>query len=371
MKQALIKHSIFFSLFTGLVLVTSFKGTDPIILVDEAMPFKPNIYYIAGITDDRADKSTIAHLIIKSPANQTTVQVLNLQGGVQHAISGFVERNLPKNKTLRPVNISIKEFRVSETLLPNGSTEGRVNLHLSFGFEKDYGTEHLVDYDGGLRYVRTGNNYTTVIEPCIRKALKNGLVYFNDWVKNNTAANHKLAKGVKFTFTNYTESTEGDTIYYSPSRPITWNDFQSKHKPPMVANAMVMPGFGYEIEQEVVNGIINVNAQLKVYLPKSACWADSYGRDAYALNHEQRHFDITKIIAEKYKQKILTHNLTPDNYEAFILMEYLESYRDMDKMQKAYDKETSHSRNQFAQQEWNERIDRELKSFKVINDTAN
>lgn len=367
MKQALSNFNIFLFLFTLWVLVTSLKSADPIILVDEALPFKPNSYYIANITDDRADKGAIAHLVIKSPANQTTVQVLNLQGGVQQAVSGFVERNLSKNKTLRPVNISIKKFKVTETLLPNGSTEGRVNLHLSFGFEKDYGTEHLIDYDGGLRYVRTGNNYTTVIEPCIRKALKNSLVYFNDWVKNNAAANHKLAKGVKFTFANYTESVEGDSIYYSPSRPLTWNDFQSKHKPLMNANAAVMPGFGYEIEQEVVNGIINVHVRLKVYVPKSACWADHNGRDAYALNHEQRHFDITKIIAEQYKQKILANNLNPDNYEAFILMQYLDSYRDMDKMQKAYDKETSHSRNEFAQHEWNERIDKELKKFSVIN----
>jgi hypothetical protein len=354
-------------LVIGVMLVTSFKIADPIILVDEQMPFKPNNYYIAAVMDERANKSAIAQIMVKSPENKTTVQSINIQGGVETAVSRFIDRNLAKDGSLRPVNITIKEFNLIETTLPNGSIDGRIKLHLSFGFEKDYGTEHLVDYDGGLNYVRNGNNYITVVEPCLRKALKAGLVYFNDWVKNNTAANHKMAKGVKFSFTNYTESPEGDTIYYSPSRPITWNDFQSKHKPLMNANAAVMPGFGYEIEQEVVNGIINVHVQLKVYVPKSACWADNYGRDAYALSHEQRHFDITKIIAEQYKQKILTQNLTPDNYEAFIVMQYLDSYRDMDKMQKAYDNETSHSRNQFTQQEWNERIDKELKNFSVTN----
>ena len=367
MKIKFTRAKSFLLLIIGIILATSFKSADPIILVDEQMPFKPNSYYIAGVTDERANKSAIAHLIIKSPANQATVQLLDFQGGVQNAISGFVERNLPKNKTLRPVNISIKEFKLSETLLPNGNTEGRIKLHLSFGSEKDYGTEHLVDYDGGLNYIRNGNNYITVVEPCIRKALKASLVYFNDWIKSNALANHKLAKGVKFSFTNYTESPEGDTIYYSSNRPIKWNDFQSRYKPPMAANATVMPGFGYEIQQEVVNGIINVNAQLKVYLPKSACWADSYGRDAYALNHEQRHFDITKIIAEQFKNKLLDKNLTPDNYEAFIVMQYLDSYRDMHAMQTSYDKETNHSRTQIAQQEWDNRIDKELKKFSVIN----
>lgn len=365
MKQALSNFRIF--LLTGLVLVTSFKSVDPIILVDEQLPFKPNNYYIANVVDERVNKGAVAQVIIKSPENKLTTQYIDVQGGIGQTLTRFIERNLAKNKSLRPVTITIKQFTVTETAMPNGNIEGRIKLHLSFGLEKDYGIEQLIDYDGGLTYTRNGNDYASVVEPCIRKALKSSLVYFNDWVKNNTEANHKLAKGVKFNFTNYTEPTEGDTIYYSPTRPIMWDDFQSKHKPLMTANATVMPGFGYEIEQEVVNGIINVNVQLKVWLPKSACWADSYGRDAYALNHEQRHFDITKLIAEQYKQKILAKNLTPDTYEAFILMQYLDSYRDMDKMQKAYDKETSHSRNPTAQQEWNERIDNELKKFSEIN----
>lgn len=352
---------------TGWLYLTSFKITDPILLGDEQIPFKPNNYHIAGIVDERANKGAVALVIIKSPQNKLVSQLIDVQGGIEQAMTRFIDRNLSKNKSLRPVTITIKQFNVTETVMPNGNIDGRIQVLLSFGLEKDYGIEQLIDYDGGLRYTRNGNNYITVVEPCIRKVLKNSLVYFNDWVKSNTAVNHKLAKGLKFSFTNYTESAEGDTIYYSPTRPITWNDFQSRYKPLITANATVMPGFGYEIEQEVVDGIINVNVQLKVYLPKSASWADSYGRDAYALNHEQRHFDITKIIAEQYKQKILAKNLNPDNYEAFILMQYLDSYRDMDKMQKAYDNETNHSRNSMAQQEWNARIDNELKKFSVIN----
>ncbi|MDB5009909.1 MAG: hypothetical protein JWQ06_698, partial [Mucilaginibacter sp.] len=86
----------------------------------------------------------------------------------------------------------------------------------------------------------------------------------------------------------------------------------------------------------------------------------------YALNHEQRHFDIVKIITEQFKQKVLAEKLTPDTFEAFINMQYLDSYRDMDAMQKAYDKETSHGINRFVQTEWNDRIDKELKKFNRI-----
>lgn len=132
-----------------------------------------------------------------------------------------------------------------------------------------------------------------------------------------------------------------------------------------------MPAFGYDQQAEIMNGTIHVKVDVKVYIPKSACWASGNAHDAYGLNHEQRHFDIAKIIAEQFKQKIASQQLTPDNFEAVINMQYLDSYRDMDAMQKAYDKETSHSRNVTAQQKWDDRIDKELKSFNVIASAKN
>ena len=71
-----------------------------------------------------------------------------------------------------------------------------------------------------------------------------------------------------------------------------------------------------------------------------------------------------KIISEQFKQKILAKPLTPDTYEAIINIQYLDSYRDMTAMQKAYDKETAHGMNRIAQEAWNQRIDKELKLLK-------
>ncbi|HEY0245067.1 MAG TPA: hypothetical protein VGC01_05850, partial [Mucilaginibacter sp.] len=294
------------------------------------------------------------------PAEQT-----DLQGGTAEAIGRYIERNLPKDQSLSPVVISIKELKLTETATANERVDGHVKLSLSFSLQKDYGVEHLVDYHGGLHYIRTINN-TSAIEPRLRTLLTSALVYFNDWMKTNTNDNRKLAKNVQFSFTDYADKIEGDTIYYAANRPLTWADFQSPTKPPGRFEAEVMPGFGYGQQAEVVSGTVKVNIAMKTFVPKSACWANYTGRDAYALNHEQRHFDIAKIIAGQFKQKILAAKLSPDDYEGFINVQYFDSYRDMDTMQKAYDKETDHGTNRFAQAEWNDRIDRELKKFSEI-----
>jgi hypothetical protein len=59
---------------------------------------------------------------------------------------------------------------------------------------------------------------------------------------------------------------------------------------------------------------------------------------------------------------MMAKKLTPDNYEALLNMQYLDSYRDMNVMQKAYDDETNHGINQSAQDTWNAKIDKELKN---------
>jgi len=360
-KKIFIKRiTSFIIIFTSLALLTFFKTSAQIVLLDEAVPFKPTTFYVADVIDERVEKSSAAQLIVKG----NTAEAVELKEGATAAFGRFITRNLPRDPSLRPVVISIKEFKLNEAPLPNGSVDGHINLHLSFGLQKDYGVEQLVDYPGVLHYIRPAGGITTV-EGRIRSILKSSLIYFNEWMNNNVATNRKLARNVKISFTDYTEQPEGDTIYYAANRPLTWADFQSHTRPSGRFEAEVMPGIGYNQQAEVIKGTIRVNIAMKTYLPKSAARANYTGRNDYALNHEQRHFDIVKIITEQFKQKILDKPLTPDTFEAFINMQYLDSYRDMHAMQKAYDTETSHGSNRSAQESWNNRIDKELKTGKT------
>lgn len=320
----------------GLVVLLatySFTKIGTITLQDEPMGFKPADYYIANVTDERGNKNEVAQLITVLPGNRlsTAMQQLDLQGGAAVAVSKFIDRNLPKNKSLKAVNIIIKEFKVTETSISNTRVDGQLKLRFVFGLDKDYGTQPLVEYKEGLHYVRSVNSVVAV-EPYLRSSLKSSLQFFNNWMQTNHTENAKLAQSVKIIFDDYKEKPEGDTIYYAANRPLTWKDFQGKIQYNTPYAAGVMPSIGYS----------------------------QHAKDDYNLNHEQRHFDIAHIISGQFKQKILAQELTPDNYEAIINMQYLDSYRDLYEMQKAYDKETGNGTRQQLQQEWNEKIDKQL-----------
>lgn len=337
-----------------------------IILHDERLQFTPGEFFIANVIDKRDNRDAVAWILPRAESSNKEMEPLpvDFAGGGLNAIKKFIDHNIPKNASLRPVDISLKTFRAVETAIPNGWVEGHVTLVLSFELETDSGeTQHLAGYTGSTVYTRKAGS-AQEIEPVLRHTLENGLVYLNNWINKEANTNIYLAKSVKLTFADFAEKEEGDTIYYSANRPLTWADFQSD-VPDSKYDANVFPSIGYTEQVTVINGVVSICIRLKVFLPKSACWAKVGSRSDYTLNHEQRHFDIAKIAAEQFKHKLKTENLPVNNYDGFINVDYLDAYREMNTVQKQYDDETRHGSSQYEQQRWNERIDGLLKSYRM------
>jgi hypothetical protein len=347
-----------------LLFFSFFTATGQIVLRDQPVRITPERFFIAGVTDERAVKNTIGQLIVKASGDKVVLRSTDLKDGAASALGHFLEQNLVRNSFLLPVVIGIRELDIQESVQREssqtvGSIAGHIKLSLSFALQKNYGLEHLVNYKGSMKYTRYGAGQAAIDE-YLRGIIKGSLDYLNRWMKDNSPVNRKLAKNVRLSFEDFIEAPEGDTIYYSRKRPLTWPDFQSRARPIGIYAAQVIPGIGYTQQAQMNKGTIEVKITMKTYLPKSASRANFSVRDAYSLNHEQRHFDIAKIIAEQFKEKMLAQSLTPDTFEAAINMQYLDSYRDLDAMQRAYDTETRHGTDRSAQANWNDKIDKAL-----------
>jgi len=338
--------------------------TGEIILQDEHLNITPKEFYIANVIDDRSDRRAIAWLL---PFNNTELNTktapFDFSSGFG-AIKRFIQNSMLQNTALHAIIIHIKRFNIAETATANGQAEGKAELAATFDLQQGDETQHLVDYDGNANYTRNAGPPQDV-EPTLRKMLENSLLYFNTWINKQAGSDIRLAKSVSVSFSDYSEKPEGDTVYYSVNRPLAWDDFRGGVPNSRYA-AEVSPTVGYNEQTEVKNGVIRLNLEIKVCLPKSACWAkESVRGDAYTLNHEQRHFDLAKIAAIHFVQKIKSEELPVDNYDGPINVDYLDAYRQMDTLQRKYDAETTHGLDHFAQEKWNERIDRELKQLGV------
>ncbi|WP_192820092.1 hypothetical protein [Rufibacter sp. LB8] len=120
-----------------------------------------------------------------------------------------------------------------------------------------------------------------------------------------------------------------------------------------------------DIQSTVKNGVIYVQVSIKAYALRSLSKVLPSAMTAYTLNHEQRHFDIVRLVTEHYKQRIKPEKLSLEDYESQIKYQYLEAIWELDSLQKEYDKATSGGLNRIAQEQWNQKLDAELTSLKV------
>ena len=355
-----------------LMLVIVFSGFKPvqsqvtyIALQNERLNITPTEFYIHHIDDERSDNTLIGALlpVITDKGKLPEAYKVDFKGGIA-AIKNFMEYSLPVDKTLRPLIIKLKAFIITESALGGGRVNGHINISVSFGLLRDEDFIPLGEYTGGAEYQRSAGTAQQT-EPMLRSTLSNTIVYINNWMNAQAGNNPKLAKNVVVNFADYSEATEGDSIYYSVNRPLKWTDFEGTPRSSSKNGAEIFAGIGYDEDVALKDGIFTITLSLKVYVPKSACWVNSGSQNAYSLNHEQRHFDIAKLVGEHFKKNVATEHLPPDNYDGPINILYLDALREMNKLQKQYDDETRHSINSYEQQQWNKRIDKELEELGI------
>lgn len=335
-----------------------------LVLHNNQLKTKPAGFYLTEIIDQRTVKNHIGNVVLAdNHIAKTTVVPAVIRNGMS-AVTTFFKSNAPEHAGYRPYLLHIKTLLLSESALADGRVNGNVELSVSFDLKT--GEElsvHLSDYNTTLRYTRT-TAQQGVAETMLNQVLENTISYINNWTAAHADTNPVLARQVKLTFTDYTETPETDTIYYSAQRPLTWADFKDKPRSGKYA-AEVFPGLGYTEETSVNKGIIFIRIAMKAYVPKSGCWVKPGNQDEYTLNHEQRHFDIVKIISERFKHNLLQQKLSVQNYDGDINVAYFDALHDMDVMQKQYDAETLHGINVSAQQKWNKYIDEQLTLARV------
>ncbi|WP_147294204.1 hypothetical protein [Pontibacter diazotrophicus] len=355
-----------FAVLLVALLWSAGKPTDdiaPIAFVAEPLPFKPKEFYIANVIDERKDRKAVAYLfpLPLSAAEQPGKALpVDLQGGGLSAIRQFMRNNAPANSKLRPVVIRLKEYQLQETAGSSpGRVDGKISVAMSFEYEREGVNVPLIEYRGGARYDRPARQHG-VVEPTLRRSLADALQYLNTWMDREANSNEKLAKALKVTFTDHVLNVEDDTVFYANDRQLTWNDFQGRSTKPSSFAASVFPSFAYEGQSEVIDGVIHLNLVMKVYVLKEFSWVKPNAKNAYGLNHEQKHFDIVKLVAERFKQKLNPGRLTMEDYNSILQYEYIESFREMNRLQEQYDGETRHGLDQAAQASWNQRIEKEL-----------
>lgn len=156
-------------------------------------------------------------------------------------------------------------------------------------------------------------------------------------------------------------------IIWNDSIKLTWNDFKAhplnNNKNSTISCTSIF------IKASNVK-ILSFDIDIIAYFIKNKSWVVLNQKDELGLKHEQGHFDITEIYARKCRKTIRETEFKKRNVGNLIKNIYNDSFKECNKQQDLYDKETDHSHNTKKQEEWNSKITlelRELENYKTTH----
>ncbi|WP_160712049.1 DUF922 domain-containing protein [Chitinophaga solisilvae] len=163
------------------------------------------------------------------------------------------------------------------------------------------------------------------------------------------------------------DSSDTDTLFYDAGRKLRWDDFTGSPSRNGPSAAVSYTSFAYEGSSRQVHDTLKITLTMQVFFIRSASWVrPEYLNNYYALAHEQLHFDITRLVVERFKQKLRQTALNRDDYDSVIQYQYLQSFQEMNRMQYAFDQETRNGTDAAAQARWRDKVNVGMKNKGVL-----
>ncbi len=166
---------------------------------------------------------------------------------------------------------------------------------------------------------------------------------------------------------NYKNHPESDTIYYNFDGKLTWKDFQGKVPPSVPWGAETASGFSFNSSMHSDENNIDISVGVFTFFTKHDSWKKPNVNSAYQLEHEQHHFDITRLGAAKLEAEIRKAHFTYTNYKSLLNSIFNRVYNEENDWQKEYDRETKNSTDTEKQLAWNKKISEQIEKLKSAN----
>ncbi len=317
---------------------------------------KSEAYYLADVLDMRAGGSAIIGnvYVYGKSVNLLAPKTINaaLYGHWNHSLQDPQENALP-------LEVLIDDFIVVERRIAPNKISGEMRVKLTFQWTRSGKKLFLTNYSTATTYTRPEQGFDH--EAVVRRLVDGGLRHFDQWMSINDGKNPLLARNVELIFEEDLHSNQKDTVFYDPGKKLTWYDFQGNDsRRSGKYAAAVFSSMAYEGNSRMGSAGIQVTIALKIFMVRSMSWGRAEARNAYTLAHEQTHFDITRIVAQRFKERLKKLDLSIEDYDSQIQYEFLEAFKEMNEEQEAYDGETRHGLDTAAQAAWNQKISAEI-----------
>lgn len=164
-----------------------------------------------------------------------------------------------------------------------------------------------------------------------------------------------LASVVCMVMLGFTYPKDDNSIPWSASRKLTWDDFKSRPDHNATNAALTSSKITFKYSYNSDKGFTYT---IGCVFEKNGSWGRV--KTDYILAHEQGHFDIAEIYARKLHKMIKAYRFNPSTAQKDVPAMYQKIMDEQAAMQNQYDEESDFSRDKDQQADWAAKIDREL-----------
>lgn len=143
------------------------------------------------------------------------------------------------------------------------------------------------------------------------------------------------------------QNSQCDSIVWKADRKLTWNDFRGEP----ILSTVVAAKTHYNFSRIWNAKGLTLTTSMVCYFSPCLSWSKNKNSENL-LAHEQGHFDIAEYFRRLYYKRIAGANYSPSTLQAIMKNTYQGVLRDSERMQQAYDSETTHGLKREAQQQW-------------------
>lgn len=138
--------------------------------------------------------------------------------------------------------------------------------------------------------------------------------------------------------------------------PLRWDDFKGSPDITSPWDAMLYSGIAISYKYHYRKGATYVQVIVTPYMNRQRSWYKPTGFNPLTLQHEQRHFDITAIVAAQLADQIRNTVFTSPDFKGTISALHRYYMARLAEMQHQYDDETEHGYRSRMQDTWNGQI---------------
>ncbi len=328
-------------LFTS-VLATAQDGT--IQLKNEKANFKTGDFYIISVKDERKDTTTLGYIRSSTTGKKTPVQ---FEGGITAALYNYFTNNIEQNPEGTPLELVIMDMKITEK-------KKKATIIATLGFRLRGGNNPKSILQTQSFEIETAAT-PDAIEKALRKQTERSTTQFDKWFTENQEK--ILAKPtITVSITVATSSSDKNIIMHTKRKKLTYSNFQGRSKKFTKWGAETASGLYLETKALTIDNKTFLKLKIGSAFYKKPSWFKKDQKNAYVLDHEQLHFDVTSYITCEFIKAVEAYPFTPEHYMKELDNLYKEYNKRRDKMQSDYDGQTDHGLIKEKQTEWRVKI---------------